>query len=535
MPSNKNIDCESVAYINANIYTINNLAPWASAFIVSHDGIFTYVGSTEEVLEEVKQRRLVTVDLRGSFTMPGIHDAHMHLLFSGLGLTSNATIGMDVTHLNIAEKVKHGSCACEFMNVYQNWILASAYNNQGFPDGVVDRKYLDKLFPNQPVVVSGGAAHAMLLNTAALVQAGYDVDNEPDTHGAKFFRRPDGSLTGEIAESAMAKAALAIPAPSHSHVKRALKHAIRLAHKAGVTSTQEASSNTILLHVLNEMEREGSLKLDIFTHIVHENEWLASESKESLEKLLGVADQHASKHIDTRFVKIMMDGVPLPPLFTHAGLDEQGEIDHSKIVPENVAEAVLKYDKKRLTIKIHCTGTGATRYALDVIEAARKSNPDGPRHEIAHNSGVHSDDYKRYAPLSVTAEMSPAELFIHPVTAASEGLMDWNFVRMMDAGAHITIGSDWGAVPDPSLFEHMAKIVDRVGRGDRVAGGEALCRMMTLNGAMAVNREKELGSIEVGKKANFIVMSQDLSKGEFEGAMVLRTYFEGEKVWDARE
>jgi predicted amidohydrolase YtcJ len=131
--------------------------------------------------------------------------------------------------------------------------------------------------------------------------------------------------------------------------------------------------------------------------------------------------------------------------------------------------------------------------------------------------------------------MSPAELFIHPVTAASEGLMDWNFVRMMDAGAHITIGSDWGAVPDPFLFEHMAKIVDRVGRGDRVAGGEALCRMMTLNGAMAVNREKELGSIEVGKKANFIVMSQDLSKGEFEGAMVLRTYFEGEKVWDARE
>lgn len=113
--------------------------------------------------------------------------------------------------------------------------------------------------------------------------------------------------------------------------------------------------------------------------------------------------------------------------------------------------------------------------------------------------------------------------------------MDWNFVRMMDAGAHITIGSDWGAVPDPSLFEHMAKIVGQVGRGDRAAGGETLCRMMTLNGAMAVNREKELGSIEVGKKANFIVMSQDLSKGEFEGAKVLRTYFEGEKVWDAAE
>ena len=131
--------------------------------------------------------------------------------------------------------------------------------------------------------------------------------------------------------------------------------------------------------------------------------------------------------------------------------------------------------------------------------------------------------------------MSPAELFVHPVTAASKGLMHWNFTQMMDADAHITIGSDWGAVPDPSLFEHMANIVEMVGRGDKAAGGETLCRMMTLNGAMAVNREQELGSIEVDKKANFIVMSQDLSKGEFHGAQVLRTYFEEEKFGYVKE
>lgn len=380
---------ESVAYVNASVYTVNATSLRESGFIVSQNGNFTHVGSTEDILLEAKRSHLVVVDLQGRFTMPGIHDAHMHLLFSGLGLTSNATIDMDATHLNIAEKVKHGSCACEYMNAYQDWVLASAYNNQGFPDGIADRKYLDRLFPDQPVIVSGGAAHAMLLNTAALVQAGYDIDNEPDAHGAKFFRRPDGSLTGELAESAMAKAALAVPVPNRAHVKRALKHAIRLAHKAGVTSTQEASSNTILLRVLNEMEKEGSLNLDVSTHIVHENEWLASESKESLQRLLEVADQHASKHIDTRFVKIMMDGVPLPPYFTHAGLNEQGDIDHSKIVPENVAEAVLKYDRKGLTVKIHCTGEGATRHALNAIEAARKANPGGPRHEIAHNSGVH--------------------------------------------------------------------------------------------------------------------------------------------------
>lgn len=128
--------------------------------------------------------------------------------------------------------------------------------------------------------------------------------------------------------------------------------------------------------------------------------------------------------------------------------------------------------------------------------------------------------------------MSPAELFIHPGTVDSP-LCDWNFRKMLDHGVHVTVGSDWGAVPDPCLFEPLSRIVETVGKGDKAKGGEILCRIITLNGAQAVNREKEIGSIEVGKKANFIVVDKDLSKGEFKGAKVLRTYFEGEKVWDS--
>ncbi|KAF3035124.1 hypothetical protein E8E12_005573 [Didymella heteroderae] len=158
-----------------------------------------------------------------------------------------------------------------------------------------------------------------------------------------------------------------------------LKDTIQQGLQAGydVENEPKASSNTILLQVLNEMDGEGALKLDIPTHIVQENEWLPSENRESLEILLGVANQYASEHIDTRFVKFMMDGVPLPRLFTHAGLNIEGNIDHDKNVPENVADVVLRYDKKGFTIKI--------RY-----------------------------DHQRYAPLNVTAEMSPAELFVHP-------------------------------------------------------------------------------------------------------------------------
>lgn len=110
--------------------------------------------------------------------------------------------------------------------------------------------------------------------------------------------------------------------------------------------------------------------------------------------------------------------------------------------------------------------------------------------------------------------------------------MDWNWIKMLDANVHLTIGSDWGAAPDPSLFDPLAGIVETVGRGSKERGGELLCRMLTIHGAEAVGREQEMGSIEVGKKANFIVLDRDLSKGEFEGANVLRTYFEGEMVWN---
>lgn len=379
----------SIAYINGHMYTIDSSNPWASAFVVSRDGFFVYVGTTEEVRLLARQHRLITVDLKNRFVMPGIHDAHMHLLFSGLGLTSEGVLATDTTHVNFASRVKEGCCACEYINAYQDWVLAGTFRHQNFPDGIVDRKYLDELYPDTPVLIRGGEGHAMLLNTAGLKRAGYDPDNEPDVQGAKFFRRPDGSLTGQLAEDAMAKAALALPPLDRAHVKRVLRHAIHLAHKAGVTSTQEAGTNTVMIKALSELDEENKLKLEVFTHILYNFEGLAGETKESLQELQATAEQYESKRVHTGFIKVLLDGIPVPPYFTQSSLDEHGCTDHSKILSPNIADTVAKFDKLGRTVKIHCTGNGSTRLALDAFEAARKQHPSGPRHEIAHNNGVH--------------------------------------------------------------------------------------------------------------------------------------------------
>ncbi len=130
--------------------------------------------------------------------------------------------------------------------------------------------------------------------------------------------------------------------------------------------------------------------------------------------------------------------------------------------------------------------------------------------------------------------------FAHPLAVASDGLMDWNFGNMITHGIHLTIGSDWAA-DDFSIFPPCAAILERVAAvmpgPDRNAAtrqaAEAICNMLTIAGSEAIGRAHVAGSIAVGKKANFIAVDGDLSVGEFDGAQVLGTWFEGERVYEA--
>ncbi|KAL6246595.1 hypothetical protein RBB50_006833 [Rhinocladiella similis] len=516
------------AYINGRVYTVNSAAPWAEAFIVGPDGTFEVVGSNIEVKVKALEDGLVIYDLRDKFIMPGIHDAHVHMLLAGVGMTSQALLPMQgLNSTNVAEELDHGSCMCKYAHVNQDWLVAWTYLVENF-----HRDALDKEYPHTPVVIHGAAGHSMFLNTEALRRAGYDVESEPDGQGTLYMRDDAGRLTGELSEMGMSKAATAIPQPSLAHVKRVLKHAQHMLHRAGVTSCQEASANSAMLHALRELDAEGALKVDMHTHIVYAPDWIAEEGVESLHRLIDDAASFKSAHVDTRFVKIILDGVPLPPYYTHAGLNEDGTVDESRLFILNVHQAVAKYDAMGVTMKIHCTGHGATKLALDAYEAVRTTNPHGPRHEIAHSSGVRDEDFRRYRDLNVTAEMSPAFFFVHPITESSRGLMDWNFPRMIKSSAHITIGSDWCAPNLPDLLPIMGNIVEIVGDGDRNLGAARICRILTLAGAEAVGREDEFGSIEPGKKANFIAVNNDLSRGKFEGARVLTTWFEGEIVYE---
>ena len=122
---------------------------------------------------------------------------------------------------------------------------------------------------------------------------------------------------------------------------------------------------------------------------------------------------------------------------------------------------------------------------------------------------------------------------------------------MLEAGAHVTVGSDWSSGEGVGLLVGAAAVMSSIetyyaekgGRGEGEGGEQqakrkasaALLRMLTLSGAEAVGREVVTGSVERGKKANFIVVDRDLSEGDFDGANVMGTWFEGNRVWDGRD
>ncbi|KAM6513192.1 hypothetical protein FALCPG4_015654 [Fusarium falciforme] len=513
----------SVAYLNGNVYTVNTAQRWAEAFIISPDGIFTAIGLNDEIRLIAKENSLVTVNLNGRFVMPGIHDSHVHTFHSGLHLLSDVLMDFEADETTLdgkgmMERMKSGSCACAFHGAYSDWIVGVLYEAQDF-----DRADLDQEWPNNPVIIHGGGGHSKYLNTLGLQRAGFDIASEPDAEHAYFLRRQDGSLTGAITgQNAMGRANLAVTRPTLSHVKRALRRALSELHRYGVTSCQEAAANTLLLEALHELDVANQLQMDYSTHILYRNEWLSGELLSDPEELIRDSHQYRSKHVDTRFIKFMMDGTPNPVHSTISHLDENGSPEMDKILEPNLADLIKKWDKHGMTCKVHCMGQGAVKLTLDAISQVRKGHPGGPRHEIAHCSAVQDGDFGRFRALNVTAEMSPAMFFKNDFVGQQFG---WDFPKMVEAQNLVTIGSDWAFGMRLPLFPAVAPLVKQI-------GSEAIIEMLTINGAKAVSQDHRIGSIAPGKTANFIAVDRDLTKGDFANATVTQTWFEGEVVFD---
>ncbi|MFF4692327.1 amidohydrolase [Streptomyces sp. NPDC001307] len=524
-----------VAYVNGRVWTGEPAHPWAQGLLVA--GADLVAVGTDEEIRAVAPAGADVIDLGGRMVMPGIHDAHIHLLFSGLKFRYECRLENGAEAPRILRSLADCGCAGHGLPERGGWVVGGEINPNVFPDAAPDRAWLDEAYPDRPIFLYDYTIHHGFANARALELAGIDATT-PDPHGGRILRRPDtGEPTGELVERATWAVQRAIPDFSPAVYREAVRWAVSVANRYGITSVQEASASGQELQALGELDAADELTVHVAAHLVWREEGFGMADAELLEERIRDRARYASLHVRTDFVKLWLDGAPLPPHYTHAGIGPDDTVDDTWLVvpPGELCEALGRFDREGLTVKIHCAAEGSVRVALDAIEAVRKANgPDGPVHEVAHCCFIHPDDLARFSALNAVAEMSPA-LWHRPEPEFAGLKKGYKFATLRRMGARVTVGSNWIITENPNLFPALQGLLEH---GEEKVDLATALHLMTLAGAEAVGMAERIGSLRPGKSADFIVLDRNLFRvpvAEVGATEVLLTVFEGRPVYRAAD
>ena len=508
-------------YYGGRIYTLDDQRSWAEAVAVK-DGRFLATGNSADMVA-LAGADTEQYDLNGAMAMPGLHDAHFHYL--------SVTNALDCTPGQFKpEQLKETLeyCKSRLIEGYP-WVLINGMEMWG--DSPLSNDLLNEAFPDTPVLIRDVTMHTRLVNARVLEIAGIDRDTEPPEGGVIVKHPQTGEPTGVLAEvSAIWLVRAHIPPYPRELVKAALEELSLELLAAGVTSVQDAFSfDHDVLEMLGELDRAGKPIPYIQLH----HGWSPEGGPGRLAQEAQIADRakYATPHISSNAIKLFLDGVPVPPVFTHVPIGADGEVDETNLlIPRDVlAQKITEWDRAGLRVKMHAAGDGAVRVGLDAIEAVRKTNGDsGIWHEIGHTSNVSETDLPRFAELNATAELSP--YFWSP--GSIMGSDGYQFRSLHGHDALVTVGSDYAVVESFNPFPPIQGIVER---GDESLPVETALEFYTRNPAQVNNNLDNVGSIEAGKTANMVVLDRNILEipgSEIGATRVLKTILDGKVVYE---
>ena len=538
-------------FINGGIYTVDTERSWAQAVAI-RNGIVVYVGDNAGVEAYLGETTLLT-DLTGHMMLPGFHDSHNHLLTGGIAFTECNLLEIE-TLKEIYEML--GECTL-FDGLGENrWIRGAGWDNVLWPQGNPNKFELDEFFPDRPAFLESLDGHSAWVNSKALEIAG--IDNEtPNPHVGIIERDPEtGEATGTLRESAMDLIKDLIPQWSMEQRIEGLKIGIQKAHEVGITAIIEPGLDEYLLSPFIELADTEGLELRVRAAIAP-TAWQPTTFGDELYEFIKQRDKWRRPNLDVDSVKIYMDGVIeagtgvlLEPYLT--GDYGVGE----RYYPQNKVDEYLTYlDKKGIQVVVHAIGDSAVRIALDGFEAARTANGvTDNRHHIVHLQLIHPDDRPRFGELGVAADFQA--IWAYPDTWVTE--MDMPMIgrerveqmypigSVHRSGGMIVGGSDWW-VSSMNPLDAIEVAITRqdpwTNEGPRLqpeetVALETMIEAYTINGAYLMALDDEQGSIEVGKRADLVVLDRNLFEippSEINDAKVVLTLFDGDPVFSRAE
>ena len=517
---NSKVETADIVFENGNIYTASDRQPHAEAIAVK-DSRIIFVGSNADAKKfEGKATRVV--DLKGHTVLPGMTDAHYHLIGVGfremtLNLEGTASLEDFLTKVKArVDQAKPGEWVTG-----RGWI-ETFWKPPVFPT----RQDLDRVSPANPVFLRRADGHGAVANSAALKIAGIDR-NTPSPFGGEISKDKSGEPNGMLLDNAQALVTKHIPPPTAEDTERAVLLGVERSIRLGWCEIQDPGGSYDDVALYKKLYQEGKIKLRIYKAVYGPTKDSARLLKE------GTSVGNFDNRFTLRTIKVVFDGALgsrgaalLEPYSDKP--DTSGFLTQK---PEELLPMFEEALRQGIQVQTHAIGDRANRIILDLYEQAFKAVPPdqrkipNPRWRVEHAQIVNPTDLPRFAKLGVIPSMQPSHAIgdLHFATARLgikrlEGAYAWqSFIK---SGVIVPGGSDAPVERGEPMIEFYAAVARKDMKGfsgegwhpeERVSREQAL-KMFTLWPAMAAFEEKIKGSIEVGKLADLTVLSADILK-----------------------
>jgi predicted amidohydrolase YtcJ len=502
---------------NGNIYTMNEKQPKAEAVAAKGQRV-VFIGSNKDAK---KFRAAKTIDLHGLTVVPGFTDSHCHIFAIGereTRLNLEGTNSLEDFLARVKERVDK--------TAHDKWITGRGWIETFWkPPQFPTRRDLDKIAPNNPVFLTRADGHASVANSTALKIAKIDKDT-PDPFGGQILKT-NGQPNGMLLDNAQDLVAKNIPKPKDAEREEALLRGIDREIKLGWCEIQNAGSHKEDIDLIRKAFETGKIKIRFVNAVYGPGEDAQDFLREG--PTINLFDHHFTQ----RTIKVIFDGAlgsrGAALLKPYSDAPETSGFLTEK--PEDLRPMFEEALRRGIQAETHAIGDRANRLILDLYEQAFKAVPPDnrkirePRWRIEHAQIVDPADMPRFAKLGVIPSMQPShaisDLFFAPARLGMDrlaGAYAWqSFLRN---GCIIAGGSDAPVERGEPMIEFYAAIARKSIKGESGEGWhpeqavsrEDALKMFTIWPAYAAFQEKDKGSIEVGKLADFTVLSKDIMK-----------------------
>jgi predicted amidohydrolase YtcJ len=537
-----------VIVTHGRVYTVNDKAPWAEAVAI-RDGKILAVGKEVEI-EKLESASTKVVDAGGRVVLPGFTDCHVHFMGGSEALT-----GVILDDAKTVEEYQKRVKAFADAHPDAPWILGRGWTYPAFgAEALPDKKFLDAVVADRPVLLEGFDGHTYWANSKALALAHIDKMTPNPANGV-IVRDAAGEATGALKESADRLVSKVVPPITREQRMDALRLGLHEAAKDGVVRVHSAGGDFQYFDLYSELREKGELTARFYIAYFLDPPELTSTEIDTIEN---ARKTYHDDWLAGGAVKTMLDGVveSHTAAMTYA---DTGKTTKTFWEPQKYTAAMQELDKRGFQMFTHAIGDDGVDLALNAFENMEKVNrTHDMRPRVEHIETVKAADIPRFGKLGVIASMQPLHAYPDADTLGPwlSGVgkerepRAWAWKSIAEDGGHLAFGSDWPVVTINPWQGVETAVTRQTTEGTPMGGFVPAQRLTvaqaiegyTLGAAYAGHREKTEGSIEPGKLADLIIVSQDPFKvpaNQLSKTEVLLTMVGGKVVyqsaaWDAK-